>query len=118
MITRQSEREATPAGPDVQYRQVRPIDTKLGGNVPLLGDLCLFQRFVATRKVGTGVLTIAIEEQAVKPSVQVVMVRHVPLRACRRIVLIDSALQLSQCRPYPPDRMAFVVGHQVQHQQI
>ena len=76
----------------------------------LLGDLRLLQRLVAAREIGAGVLPVAIEEQAVEPAVQVVVVRHVALRARRRVVLVDAALQPAECRAQASDRMALGVG--------
>ena len=90
--------------------QVRPIEAQLGGDVPLLGGLRLLQRLVAAREVGAGVLPVAVEEQAVEPAVQIVVVRDVALRAGGRIVLVDAPLNSADSAGHsrPPDgRLAF-----------
>ena len=87
--------------------------------MPLLGDLRLLQRLVAAREVGAGVLPVAIEEQAVEPPVQVVVVRHVAPRAMRRVVLVDAAPR-SRRGPLRSagDGMALGVRHHVQRQHV
>ena len=118
MIARQRQRQAAPAAADVQHRQVRPVEAELRGDVPLLGDLRLFQRLVAVREVGAGVLPVAIEEQAVEPAVQVVVVRDVAPRAVRRVVLVDAAPDDAEGGAQPGDRMARGVRHHVEREHL
>ena len=118
MITGECQGEPTPAGTDIQHGQIRTIEAELGGNVPLLGNLCLFQRCVRMRKIGAGILAVAIEEQTVETAVQVIVVRDILARAMRRVVLINSPLQLTQRGMQAPDRVAGAVRRQVHHQQL
>ena len=61
---RQRQRHAAPAAADVEHRQIRPVELQLGGDMALLGDLRLFQRLVAAREIGAGILPVAVQEQA------------------------------------------------------
>ncbi len=63
-------------------------------------------------------MAIAIEEQAVQATIQVIVMCHVSLRATRRVVLVNSTPQARERCAYPGDGMAAAVGHAVQHQQI
>ena len=106
MLARQGQRQPAPAAADVQHVQVRPVQAQLGGDVPLLGGLRLLQRLVAAREIGAGVLPVAVQEQAVEAAVQIVVMRHVALRAGRRVVLVDAPLDRVDHGPDMRDRMA------------
>src|SRR5471030_2275036 len=62
----------------------------------LLVELGLLERLVAILEVGAGILPVAIEEEIVELSVEIVVMRHVALRPANRIVLLDDA---DQARP-------------------
>ena len=102
----QRQREPAPAASDIQHREIRTIETELGGDVPLLRDLRFFQRFVAAPEVGARVLPVAIQEQAVQPSVQVVVVRDVAPCAAGAVQLVEASPRQSHGRRSSQDRMA------------
>src|SRR5688572_28732721 len=83
---RQIEAEATPTGTDIQY-PVPVADSKLGGEMPLLGDLRLLQVHTPVGEIRAGVLPVAVEEQIVDRAVDIVVVGNVVARAARRIEL-------------------------------
>ena len=90
VVARQRQRQAAPAAADVQHREIRAGRAELGGDVPLLGRLRLFQRLVAAREVGARILPVAIQEQAVEPAVQVVVMGDVAPRAAGRVELVEA----------------------------
>ena len=106
---RQIEREPAPAAADVQHPHAR-LDQQLGGDVPLLVQLCRLQVEVRLGEVGAGVLPVAIEEQVVQLAGQIVMVRDVAPRARHRIELARAAQQTMEAaeraleRALPDDR--------------
>ena len=118
VIARQGQCQAAPAAADIKHRQVRAGQAKLGGEVALLGRLRFLQRLVAAAEIGAGVLPVAIEEQAVQPATEVVVVRHVAERPRRRIVLVDATLQQAQCRSQPSDRQAVGIRREVADQHV
>ena len=98
VVARQCQRQAAPAAADIEHREIRPIETQLGGDMAFLRQLRLFQRFVAAREIGAGILPVAIEEQAVETAVQIVMMRDIFLRPHGWVVLIEPSFQLPQER--------------------
>src|ERR1700689_1162427 len=78
-----------------------------------LGQLCFLQRLVSAGEISARILPVAIEEQTVKASVEVVVMGGVFLRAHGRVVLIDPSLQLTQERSKPKDWVAFKVASQI-----
>ncbi len=118
MIARQGQRQPAPAGADVEHRETRAVQTELRSDMPFLGDLRLFQRLVAAREVGAGILPVAVEEQAVQPPVQVVVVRHVALRATRGIVLVEAAPKHAEGGADAGDGVAGGIRHHVPRQRF
>ena len=114
----QRQRQPTPAGADVEHRKPRTIETELRRDMPLLGELRLFQRFVAAREVGAGVLPVAIEEQTVEPPVQIIVVRDVAPRAMCGIVLVEAAPKHAERRAHAGDGMAGGARHHVERQHL
>ena len=90
VIARQRQRHAAPAAADIEHGQIGPVEQQLGGDVALLRRLRLVDRLVAAREIGAGILPVAIEEEAVEPAVQVVVVRRVAPRAARGVELRDA----------------------------
>ncbi len=99
VVAREREREAAPAAADVEHRQARPVEQQFRGDVPLLRHLGLVDRLVAAREVGARVLPVAVEEQAVEPAVEVVVVRDVAPRP-------PGGVELRQPPRHQPDRLA------------
>ena len=95
-----------------------PVQTELGGDVTLLGLLRFFKRLVALGEIGAGVLPIAIEEQAVQPSIEVIVMRDVPASTRSRIELIDRAPNPDNRPPKPSDKVALAIGPEIGEQHI
>ena len=73
------ERHAAPAAADVEDAGAG-ADEELGGDQALLGELGLVERHVGPLEVGAGILHVAVEEEAVEPLVEVVVVGDVGAR--------------------------------------
>ena len=56
-----------------------------------LAACACFQRFIAARKIGAGILPVTVQEQRIEPAVQIVMMRDVPARAHRVVGLKNAA---------------------------
>jgi hypothetical protein len=95
-----------------------PGRAKLCLDVALLGELRGLQRLVAAREIGAGILPVAIQEQAVEPAVEVVMVGHVALRARCWVVLVEAPPQIGQSHAQPGDRMAVRLRHHVHAEHV
>jgi hypothetical protein len=118
VVARQRQRHAAPAAADIQHAQVRPVQAQLGGDVTLFGDLGFLQGFVAMAEVGAGVLPVAVQEQAVQPPVQIVMMRDVAPRPRRRIVLVQPPGEVAQRRPQPHHRQGLGIDHHIADQHV
>src|SRR5215211_1812796 len=57
--------EPAPPRSDVQNFHPR-LDLHLGGEMPLLGELCIFERLVCVFEIGAGILSVTIEEEIIK----------------------------------------------------
>ena len=105
-IARQGQRHAAPAAADVQHPQSGPVEAQLGGDVALLGGLRFFQRFVAPREIGAGILAVPVQEQAVQPAIQVIVVRDIAARPARRVVLQQAPAERAEMFVPAQRRMA------------
>ena len=79
-------RHATPAAADIEHALSR-LEIELGGD---MGELGLLRGIEAHRRIGeigAGILAVGIEEQLVKPVVEIIMVGDVALRAVAQIDL-------------------------------
>ena len=92
------ERKAAPAAADVEHRCAR-LDTKLGGEVALLGELGVVERLVRSFEIGAAILLVGVEEERIEPAVEVVVMRDIAPRARARIELLQAAEQVA---PEPP----------------
>jgi hypothetical protein len=81
--------------------------------VTLLGRLRFFKRFSSLGEISAGVLPIPIEEQAVKPPIQVIVVRDVPPSTRSRVELIDRAPNPRSCLPKPSDQGLVGIGPEI-----
>ena len=77
--------------------------------MPFLRQLRFFQRLIAAAEIGAGILPVAIEEQAVEPAVQIVVMRDVLLGARGWVVLVEPSFQPPQETAEPQDRQAIKV---------
>ena len=88
--TRERPCHPAPAGADVEHGVPR-LKAKLGDDVPRLRPLRLFQARALMLEIGTGIVPVPIEEQLVEPSVQVVVMRDVALRAGGQVAQSKAA---------------------------
>ena len=79
----------------------------------LLGLLRFFKRFGSLEEISAGVLPIPIEEQAVQPSIQVIVVRDVPASTRSRVELIDRAPNPGSRTPKPSDKGPSAIGPEI-----
>ena len=79
----------------------------------LLGLLRFFKCFGSLGEISAGVLPIPIEEQAVKPPIQVIVVRDVPPSTRSRVELIDRARNPRSCLPKPSDQGLVGIGPEI-----
>ena len=79
----------------------------------LLGLLRFFKRLGALGEISAGVLPVPIQEEAVQPSIQVIVVRDVPASPCSRVELIDRAPNPNSCTPEPSDQGPFAFGSEI-----
>lgn len=56
----------SPAGADVQYPEVWPIEKQLCNDVAFLVLLCCLQAFIGTREIGAGILAVSVEEEVIQ----------------------------------------------------
>ena len=61
----QRDRQTTPATADIQHLHSR-LEQQLFGNVPFLGDLCVFERHLGIGEIPAAVLHVLIKEQRIK----------------------------------------------------
>src|ERR1019366_5550764 len=102
-----------PAAADVEYRQAGPVQAELGGDGTLLGLRRSFKRFGPLGKISAGVLPIPIEEQAIQPSIQIIVVRDVPASTGSHIELIDRAPNPGSRTPKPIDQRTIGIGPEI-----
>ena len=76
------------------------LQQQLGGEMALLGELRIVERGVRRLEVCATVLHVCIKEEAIKPSIQIVMRCNVPLGARGRIELLPVPDQVAE----PPQR--------------
>ena len=67
------------------------VDQQLGGDMALLGELRLFERRSGMFEIGAGILAVGIEEQIVKPDVEIVMMGDVLLGVQPIVALAEPA---------------------------
>ena len=89
----QIEAKAAPARADIQQALTR-LDGELGCQVPLFGQLGLFQIGIGG-EIGTGILPVAIQEEVVDGALNVVVVRHVAPRPTGGIELHGAPDQIA-----------------------
>ena len=85
----QMQRETTPAAADVENAVVR-LDQELGREVPLLGELRVFQRLICMLEIGAGILPVRVEEQLIEPTIEIVMMRNISLRTSRQVAMTED----------------------------
>jgi hypothetical protein len=89
--------KAAPTGPDVQHLEPWTVDIQLGGQQALLLDLRPLQAHARLAEIGTGILHIVVQKEAVQLLRQVVVMGDVPARPLYRIVPLDPASQTQKC---------------------
>ena len=98
------ERQAAPAAADVEHRGAG-LDAELRREMALLGELRVVERLVRRFEIGAAILLVAVEEEPIKPAVEVVMMRDVVARARSRIELLQAPEQIAhEPRQQGPDR--------------
>src|ERR1019366_10320716 len=75
----------------------------------LLRQLRRFQRLIAALEIGAGILPVAIQEQAIKTAIQIVMVRDIFLCTHGWVVLVQAPFQLTQECSKPQDRLTLEI---------
>ena len=96
--------EAAPAAADVEDAQgALALRQQFGGEMPLLGELGVVERLLGTFEIAAAVLPVGVEEQRVKPSIEIVVMSDVLPRASTRIELLQAAVKIAQqpLRPRP-----------------
>ena len=91
------ERQAAPAAADVEHLGAG-LDAELRGEMPLLGKLSVVERLLGGFEIGAAVLLVRVEEELVKPAVEIVVMRHIAPRPRPKIELLDAAKQLADPR--------------------
>ena len=86
------EGQRAPAAAHVEHLLARP-QQQLGRDVALLRPLRLLDILLTGRKVGAGVLPLAVEEELVEGTREVVMVGDVGLGTLRRVELVEAPQQ-------------------------
>ena len=61
----------------------------------LFGELRVVKRLVLTFEIGAAVLLVGVEEEAVEPAVEVVMMGHIAPRPRTRVELLHTAKQVA-----------------------
>ena len=84
------ERKAAPAAADVEHLVAR-LDEKLGGDMPLLGELRVVEALALVFEIGAGILPVRIEKQRVEPAVEIVMVGDVAACPAGFVALLPAA---------------------------
>ena len=67
------------------------VDEKLGGQMPLLGELRLFQRLALAFEIGAGILPIRVEEKAIEPLVEIIVPGDVAPGVLAIVALMEAA---------------------------
>ena len=73
----------------------------LGGEVTLLGELGVVERLLGTVEISAAVLPVRVQEQRIKPAVEIVVMRDVMARAPARIELMEAAVEIAEQRLWP-----------------
>src|SRR6516162_3852737 len=89
------EREAAPAAADVEDAGAR-AQAKFRREMPPLGELRIVERLLVRLEVGTAVLLVAVEEQPVKPAVEIVVVCDIAASAAPRIEVLQTPERVAQ----------------------
>ena len=92
---RKIERQAAPAAADVEHLGAG-LDAEFRREMALLGQLRVVERLVRRFEIGAAILLVAVEEEPVKPAVEVVVMRDVVARARSRIELLQAPEQIAQ----------------------
>src|SRR5262249_52733770 len=69
---RDIERKPTPAAADVK-KPMSVFEEQLCGEVPLLGELGVVEAVLRRFEIGAAILAVGIEEERIKPSVEVIV---------------------------------------------
>jgi hypothetical protein len=91
-FSREVEREAAPARPDVEHLVAGP-QQELGRNMPFLVALGGVEVVVGRAEVGARILPVAVEEELVELVRQIVVVSNVAAGSRHRIVLVEASHQ-------------------------
>src|SRR6202166_2785273 len=92
---RKIERQTAPAAADIEH--LGPgLDAELRREMALLGQLRVVERLILRLEIGAAILLVAVEEQPVKPAVEVVVMRNVVARTRSRIELLQPPEQIAQ----------------------
>jgi hypothetical protein len=88
------ERQSAPAAADVQDLRAR-LDSQLCGEMTFLGELGVVERLIGRFEVGAAILLIGVEEELIKPAVQIVVMGDIAARARARVELLHPAKQVA-----------------------
>ena len=89
------ETKAAPAAADVECA-LTLSHQQLCGQVPLLGELSVVKRLFRRFEIGAAILPVGVQEQRVKPAVQIVVMRDIASRARAMVVLVDAPSAVAQ----------------------
>ncbi len=102
-FTGKIEREAAPAGADIEHLVSR-ADQQLCRDVPPLVQLRGVEIVRIAAEIGAGILTVLVEEQIVEPIGQIVVMGYVPAGTAQRIVLVEPAQRAERTIQDPSER--------------
>ena len=104
--------QSAPAAADVEDGHA-VAEIELRRQMPLLGELRLFEGEIRLLEIGAGILPVVVEKEFVEPAIEIVVMGDVLLGARGGIVLTqaageDTGLQQGACPSGP--RLAFEIG--------
>ena len=95
MVARQRQRQPAPATTDVQNPHPR-CNQKLARDMRRLGLLCGFKGLARISEIGAGILPVGVQKEIVDFWRQIIMMRHIALRAPGGVGLIQPPPPLAQ----------------------
>src|SRR6266508_6328253 len=93
---------------------------QLRRKMTLLGKLSIIEGLARRLEIRTAILAVSVEEERVKTSIEIVVVRHILSRPVTPVELLEAAMKISRdpLRPRPKRRMTRAVLRQRKREQI